>query len=57
MLQKWNSNIPFNYIVACSKFSAKMRFDVILNLRAVVPGSFKFSSHFYDCSSSKAIKS
>ena len=59
MLQKWNSNIPFNYIVACSKFSAKMRFDVILiiNLRAVVPGSFKFSSHFYDCSSPKAIKS
>lgn len=45
MLQKWNSNIQFNYIVACSKFTAKMRFDVILKLRAGVPGSFNFSSH------------
>ena len=45
MLQKWNSNIQSNYIVACSKFSAKMRFDVISKLRADVPGSFNFSSH------------
>lgn len=30
MLQKWNSNIQFNLIVACGKFRAKMRFDEIL---------------------------
>ena len=45
MLQKWNSNIQFNYIVACSKFSAKIRLDLIFKLRAVVPCGFNFSSH------------
>ena len=56
MLQKWNSNIRFNLIVACRKFRAKMRFDEILKLRARVPGGFNFSSHSSQSLSDRSLR-
>lgn len=56
MLQKWNSNIQFNLIVACGKFRAKMRFDEILKLRARIPDGFNFSSHSSQSQSDKSLR-